>query len=70
MVEMVAAMTDTHILSIPYRAMRYATLGDYKRFTDDSVEITVAQLADWRMEFLIALHEMIEEAVTHHRGIK
>ena len=61
---------DTHILSIPYKAMRYASYGDYQKLADDSVEITVVALPDWRHEFLIALHEFIEEAVTRHRGIK
>ena len=61
---------NTHILSVPYKRMRYATYGDYLHLADDSVEITVIELADWRHEFLIALHEFIEEAVTRHRGIK
>ena len=61
---------DTHIKSIPYSAMRYASYGDYQHFADDSVEIITIQLPDWRYEFLIALHEFIEEAVTRHRGIK
>ena len=61
---------NTNILSVPYKSMRYATYGDYLHLADGSVEITVIELADWRMEFLIALHEFIEEAVTRHRGIK
>ena len=61
---------NTLILSVPYKRMRYATYGDYLHLADDSVEITVIELADWRHEFLIALHEFIEEAVTRHRGIK
>ena len=58
---------NTVILSVPYKRMRYATYGDYLHLADDSVEITVIELADWRHEFLIALHEFIEEAVTRHR---
>lgn len=60
---------NTHLLSVPYSAMRYRTLGDYQMLPNDTVEITVAQMADWRHEFLIALHEFIEEAVTRHRHV-
>jgi hypothetical protein len=58
----------TIICPIPIDAMRYETLGDY--WTDgDDTHIRTVQLADWRHEFLIALHELIEEALTRHRGI-
>lgn len=48
---------------------RYATLGDYFRAADGDVYIRVTDLPDWRHSFLIALHELVEEAVTYHRGI-
>lgn len=62
-------MTEIHIHALPYAQMRYPTFGDYQRFADDSLEITVVKLPDWRHEFLIGLHELIEEAVTRARGI-
>jgi hypothetical protein len=59
----------TEIRSIPYGQQRYPTLGDYETFADGSTYITVTEMPDWRHEFLIAIHELIEEAVTRHRGI-
>jgi len=69
---------NTLIHSIPHKYQRYNTLGDYQKvdYADGAgtlqgagVLITVSQLGDWRYEFLIALHEFIEEALTRHRGI-
>lgn len=57
------------IKSVPHAQHRYPTLGDYWRSADGMLYIRVSQLPDWRYEFLIALHELIEEAVTRHRGI-
>jgi hypothetical protein len=58
----------TTIKSVPYAQMRYPSLGDYYN-TPEGLEIVTVALPDWRHEFLIALHEFIEEAVTRHRGI-
>lgn len=60
---------NTHIISIPHGEQRYSTLGDYWTAKDGSTYIAVSQMPDWRYEFLIALHEFIEEALTRHRGI-
>lgn len=59
----------TEIESIPQTRMRFSSLGDYWRAADGHVYIRVQELPDWRHEFLIALHEFVEEAVTRHRGI-
>lgn len=58
------------IESIPQSKQRYATLGDYWRAADGALYIKVQEFADWRYEFLIALHELVEEALTHQRGIQ
>lgn len=57
------------IKSIPQREMRYPSLGDYFRSADGALHIKVQEFSDWRYEFLIALHELIEEALTRQRGI-
>ena len=57
------------ITSIPQAQMRYSSLGDYVRTADDALYIKVQEFPDWRYEFLIALHEFIEEALTKQRGI-
>ena len=53
----------------PYPKMRYPSPGDY--FEKDGVEyIQVAELGDWRMELAVAIHELVEDYICKHRGIK
>ena len=60
------------IRSVPQEDQRYATLGDYF----DDIEggkpvkrIRVTQMKDERYEFLIAIHELVEEALTRYHGV-
>ena len=53
---------------LPYSQMRYPTLGDW--FADQhGAVIQVADLGNWRMNYLVAMHEMIEAALCQHLGI-
>ena len=53
---------------IPHEQQRYPTVGDY--WTEDGVQqVRVSRLPDWRYEILVAVHEIIELAITRHRGI-
>jgi hypothetical protein len=52
----------------PYHQMRYPTLGDWYQDGHGAV-IDVADVGDWRMNLLIALHEMVESALCEHAGI-
>lgn len=62
---------NTHIISIPHGDQRNpAGIGDYWVAKDGSTYIAVSKMPDWRYEFLIALHEFVEEALTRHHGIK
>lgn len=57
------------IETIPHESQRYPTVGDY--WEEGGVEqIRVSAMKDWRYEFLVAVHEMIEMALTKYRGIK
>jgi hypothetical protein len=57
-----------HIRTIPHSEQRYPTVGDY--WNNDGVEeVRVSQLGDWRYEMLVTIHELIEMAITRHRGI-
>jgi hypothetical protein len=57
------------IETIPYACMRYPTVGDYQEFDDGSIGILIAEMDDWKMQFLIAIHEMIEVILCKVRGI-
>ena len=53
---------------IPHEQQRYPTVGDY--WMEDGVQqVRVSRLPDWRYEILVAVHEIIELAITKHRGI-
>lgn len=58
------------IESIPHNEHRYPTVGDYYTQPDGTEIIKVSALPDWRYEFLIAFHELIEDFLCQQRGIK
>ncbi len=59
-----------HIRTIDHKDQRYPTCGDWWKDKDTSVnEIRVSKLSDKRYEFLIALHEMIEQELCQTRGV-
>ena len=53
---------------IPHEQQRYPTVGDYW-FEDGVQQVRVSHLPDWRYEILVAVHEIVELALTRHRGI-
>lgn len=53
-------MLNIKIHAIPHAQQRYPTVGDYTTSEDGTWEIRVSAMSDWRREFLVALHEMIE----------
>jgi hypothetical protein len=56
------------IQTIKHDEQRYNTVGDYQ--TKDGVTILkISDLGDWRMEFLVALHELIELTLCRKAGI-
>ena len=58
------------ITTIPHDKQRYDTVGDWE--TGPRVNefwIKVSQMSDWRYEFLVGIHEAVEAALCHHRGI-
>src|SRR5690349_17614535 len=53
---------------IPHEQQRYPTVGDY--WVENGVQqVRVSSLPDWRYEILVAVHEIVELALTRHRGI-
>jgi hypothetical protein len=63
-----------YISTIPHAIQRYNTCGDYymvhSGFTHEpTLALTVSKMADWRMEFLVAIHELVEYGLTQHEAI-
>lgn len=61
------------IETIPHAEQRYPTVGDYTAEHDEAgrpmLRIRVSDLADWRQELLVAVHETVEAAILRHQGI-
>jgi hypothetical protein len=62
-------MKPVLIITVPHETQRYPTVGDYNE-TDMALTVRVSQMDDWRSEFCVALHELVEQALTKKRGIK
>lgn len=58
-----------NIQTIPAVRQRYPTIGDYWTAGDGGEEIRVTEMDDWRYEFLVVVHELIESYLCKHRGI-
>lgn len=58
------------IKTIPYREQRYETCGDYWLGKDGSIQFRVNDMASPDHEFLVSIHEQIEEYLTRRRGLK
>lgn len=58
------------IENIPHDEQRYPTVGDWQILPNGDVKITVSTMDDWRHMLLVAVHELVEAALCHHRGIE
>lgn len=56
------------IETIPYEAQRYDTCGDWIIEPDGTRRILVSELGVHAMEFLVAMHELVEMTLHLHRG--
>jgi hypothetical protein len=61
-------MLNTLIRTLKHENHRYPTVGDYYRIRETN-HIYVSEMKDWRYELLVAVHELIEQALCEHRGI-
>jgi hypothetical protein len=57
------------IETIPHESQRYPTVGDYWLDENGVEQIRVSEMTDWRYEVLVAVHEIVEMALTRQRGI-
>lgn len=54
---------------IPHKEQRYPTPGDWFYTTDGGLDIRVSALGNWRYEFLIGVHELVEVLICRHEGV-
>jgi len=62
-------MQKITIKTIPDTHQRYNTVGDYYRDENGDQIFLVSDMNNWKYEFLVALHELVESALCHDRGI-
>jgi hypothetical protein len=58
-----------NIQTIPHSLQRYPTVGDWFYDKDGNLQIRVSAMGNPRYEFLIAIHELVEEQLCRERGI-
>ena len=58
-----------NIETIKHSQHRYPTVGDWNYTATGDWRIRVSEMANWRFEFLVAFHEMIEMALCRDKGI-
>jgi hypothetical protein len=57
---------------IAHKDQKYNTAGDYWETSEGhngTWAIRLSELSDWRYEFLVLIHELVEMALTKHAGI-
>lgn len=59
----------TIIETISHKAQKYPTVGDWRNDPDGTLRIRVSDMKNEDYEFLIALHELVEQHLCKKRGI-
>lgn len=62
-------MLTIHIEVIEHNKQRYPTVGDWWIDADGAFQIRVSSMDNWKMELLVAMHELIEQSLCQHRHI-
>lgn len=62
-------MLKINVRTIPHDAQRYPTTGDYWEDEDGTLQVRLSDLGDRRLEFLVAIHELLEFELCRMRGI-
>lgn len=57
------------VTAIEHSRHRYPTCGDWFYDSLGDWHVRVSRMADWRYEFLVAFHELIEMALCRYSGI-
>ena len=58
------------IKTIPHNEHRYETVGDYWYDKNGALQVRVSDMGNKKYEFLVIIHELIEEFLTKDRGIE
>lgn len=62
-------LSEINIKIIPHKKQRYETVGDYYYDNDGILQIRVSDMGNEMYHKMVIIHELIEEALTKHKGI-
>ena len=62
-------MSKIEFKTVPQKRQRYLTIGDYWYDKKGVLQVRVTEM-DKRSDFLVLIHELIEQFLTEERGIK
>ena len=57
------------LFTIPHKFQAYETVGNWQLLQDGTPVIFVSDMKDWRYNFLVMLHELVEVFLCRHTGI-
>jgi hypothetical protein len=60
---------EIYIRVIPHDQQRYETVGDYWYDKDGVLQVRVSDMGNELYEKMVIIHELVEEALTKHKGI-
>jgi hypothetical protein len=61
-------MKTIKIYTIPMQDQRFTTQGDWKE-DDKELNIWITDMGDWKCEFGVFVHEIVEWAICKHMGV-
>lgn len=61
-------MISAQIKTIAHKDQRYTTVGDWW-WEEGTLQLRVSDMSDWRYEFLVAVHELVEAYLCRWKGI-
>lgn len=62
------SLPNIKIYSIPHHTQRYDTAGDYLELSYEW-QVLISKLPNWKMQFILTMHELIEMGLTKHNGV-
>ena len=58
-----------YVETIPHNEQRYNTVGDWWKDDNGTIQIRVSDTGNEKYNFLIALHELVEQQLCEYRGV-
>jgi len=62
-------MLNIIVKTVPDTSQRYDTVGDYYVDENGKRVFSISSMEDWRYEFLILIHELVESTLCKDRGV-